>query len=269
MATVSNERIPEQPSTILTTQHKAAPWGYFFYCELLKIFRNPPAVVFGIGFPTFFFLLFGNAFSVTYASTILASYAAYGAFVVAFTTFSISIANERSLGWNKLLRTTSMSSTLYLGSKFIVIILTGVISLLILFAVAAISGKVHMELTIWAQLLGMMVIGMIPFGLMGLFLGLIGSANLTNALATTLMLLLSFASGLFVPLSILPEFLQKIAPYLPTYQLGQLAWITVGSSYNSDNQPLWVHLLILLAYAAVFAVLAGWAYIRDENKNFA
>ena len=27
--------------------------------------------------------------------------------------------------------------------------------------------------------------------------------------------------------------------------------------------------LILLAYGAVFAVLAGWAYIRDENKNFA
>jgi len=162
-----------------------------------------------------------------------------------------------------------MSTALYLGSKFVVIILTGVISLLLLFAVAAISGKVHMDLAIWAQLLGMMVIGMIPFGLMGLFLGLIGSANLTNALATTLMLLLSFASGLFVPLSLLPDLLQKIAPFLPTYQLGQLAWITVGSSYNSDDKPLWVHLLILLAYGAVFGVLAGWAYIRDENKNFA
>jgi len=32
---------------------------------------------------------------------------------------------------------------------------------------------------------------------------------------------------------------------------------------------VWVQLLILLAYAAVFAALAGWAYIRDENKNFA
>jgi ABC-2 type transport system permease protein len=268
MATVSSEHTPEQPPTALTTQRKSAPWGYFFYCELLKIFRNPPAVIFGIGFPTFFFLLFGNAFP-GQATTILASYAAYGAFVVAFQTFSISIANERSLGWNKLLRTTSMSSALYLGSKFAVIILTGVISLLLLFAVAAISGKVHMDLAIWAQLLGMMVIGMIPFGLMGLFLGLIGSANLTNVLATTLMLLLSFASGIFVPLMYLPDFIRTIAPYLPTYQLAQVAWITVGSSSSSDNQPLWVHLLILLAYAAVFGVLAGWAYIRDENKNFA
>jgi ABC-2 type transport system permease protein len=272
MATSSIEHIPEQPPTALTTQRKAAPWGYFFYCELLKIFRNPPSVVFGIGFPTFFFLIFGNATPAEYASTTLAQYAAYGAFVVAFQTFSISVANERSLGWNKLLRTTSMSPALYLGSKFLVIILTGVISMLVLFVVAVISRNVHMDLVVWAQLLGLMMVGMIPLGLLGLFLGLIGSANLTTALSTTLMLLLSFASGLLIPLPFLPDLVRKIAPYLPTYHLGQLALISVGSPYNPygrDNQPLWVHLLILLAYGVVFAVLAGWAYIRDENKNFA
>lgn len=269
MASYSPTHSPETPSTPLTTQRKAAPWGYFFYCELLKIFRNPPAVVFGLGFPTLFFLIFGNAFSAAYSPTILASYAAYGAFIVAFQTFSISLANERALGWNRLLRTTSMSSVLYLGSKFLVILLTGILSLLILFAVAALSGNVHMGVGIWAELLGFMVVGMIPLALMGLFLGFIGSTNLTTALSTSLMLLLSFASGLFIPLSFLPDLLRKIAPYLPTYHLGQVAWITVGSSYNRDSQPLWVHLLILLAYAAVFLVLAGWAYIRDENKNFA
>jgi len=268
MATSSIEHIPEQSPTRLSTQRKAAPWGYFFYCEVLKIFRNPFAVVFGIGFPTFFFLIFGNFFSAD-APAFLASFAAYGAFLASFQTFSISLATERSLGWNKLLRTTSMSAALYLGSKFLVIILTGVISLLLLFAVAAISGKVHMDLVVWAQLLGMMVVGMIPLSLMGLFVGLIGSTNLTTALSTVLVILLSFASGLFLPLKFLPDLVRKIALFLPTYHLGQLAWISVGSSYSRDDQPLWVHLLILLAYAAVFGVLAGWAYIRDENKNFA
>jgi len=86
-------------------------------------------------------LLFVRATSAAYTPTILASYAAYGAFIVSFQTFSISVANERALGWNKLLRTTSMSAALYLGSKFLVIILTGVISLLLLFAVAASAGK--------------------------------------------------------------------------------------------------------------------------------
>lgn len=267
MATYSSEHLQGQSPTTLTTQRKAAPWGYFFYCELLKIFRNPPAVVFGIGFPTFFFLIFGFSLSAAYAPTVLASYAAYGAFIVSFQTFSISLASERSLGWNKLLRTTPMSATLYLGSKLVVILMTGIISMLLLFAVAGFSGKVHLGLALWAELLGMMVLGMIPMSLLGLFLGFLGSPNLTTALSTILTLVLSFASGLWIPLSFLPDFIQKTAPYLPSYHLGQLAWNIVGSP-SGDGQ-LWTHLFILLAFAAGFAVLAAWAYIRDENKNFA
>jgi ABC-2 type transport system permease protein len=113
----------------------------------------------------------------------------------------------------------------------------------------------------------MMVVGMIPLSLTGIFLGFIGSANLTNVLATLLGLLFSFGSGLFVPLSMMPTAVQHVAPYLPTYQLGQLAWIPIGSPYR-DNQPFWVHLLLLVGYAAVFGVLSIWAYMRDENKNF-
>ena len=266
MTTFSSEHVAQSPMT-LTTHRKAAPWGYFFYCELLKIFRNPPSVLFGIGFPTLFFLIFGYSLDASYAPTILASYAAYGAFIVSFQTFSISLATERALGWNKLLRTTSMSSALYLGSKLLVILLTGILSMLLLFAVAAFSGKVHLSLLLWGELLGMMVIGMIPLSLLGLFLGFLGSANLTLALSTILTLLLSFASGLWLPLTLLPDFIQKIAPYLPSYHLGQLAWNTVGSPLGDGH--LWLHLLILMAYAAGFAVLAAWAYMRDENKNFA
>jgi len=268
MTISSSEHISEQPETILTTHRKAAPEGYFFYCEMLKVFRNPPALVFGIAFPTLFFLIFGFTFPASFGPTIVASYAAYGAFIVAFQTFSISLANERSLGWNKLLRTTPMSAALFLGSKLLMIILTGIISILLLFAVAGLSGKVHMDLVIWAELLGMMVVGMIPLSMLGLFLGLIGTPNLTTALSTILTLLLSFASGLWLPLSLMPDLVRNIAPYLPTYHLGQIAWIIVGSTYSRDNQPLGVHLLILLAYAVVFAALAAWAYIRDENRNF-
>jgi ABC-2 type transport system permease protein len=268
MTISSSEHISEQPETILTTHRKAAPSGYFFYCEMLKVFRNPPSLVFGIGFPTLFFLIFGFTFPASYGPTIVASYAAYGAFIVAFQTFSISLASERSLGWNRLLRTTPMSAALFLGSKLLMIILTGIISILLLFAVAGLSGKVHMDLVIWAELLGMMVVGMVPLSMLGLFLGLIGTPNLTTALSTILTLLLSFASGLWLPLSLMPALVRNIAPYLPTYHLGQIAWIIVGSTYSRDNQPLGVHLLILLAYAVFFAALAAWAYIRDENRNF-
>jgi ABC-2 type transport system permease protein len=267
MATFSNEHISEHPSLTPITQRKAAPWGYFFNCEVLKIFRDPPSVIFGVAFPTIMFLIIVFRLPSSLTSTILASMAAYGAFTVSLTTFSIWLATERSLGWNKLLRTTSMSSALYLGSKLLVILVTGTIAMVLLFAVAGFSGIVHLDLAVWAELLGTMVLGIIPLSLLGLFLGFLGSANLTVALSMSLLILMSFASGIFVPMQYLPDLFQKIAPYLPTYNLVQLAWTIVGSP-SSDGQ-VWTHVLILLAYAAVFAVLAGWAYIRDENKNFA
>lgn len=267
MATVSNEHISQHSSLTPTTHRKADRWSYFFYCEVLKIFRDPPSVIFGVVFATGMFLIFGFSLPASESTTFLASMATYGAFLASFQTFSISLADERSLGWNKLLRTTSMSSALYLGSKLLVILLTGTLAMVLLFAVAGLSGRVHLDLAVWAGLLGTMVLGMLPLSLMGLFLGFLGSVNLTVALSMTLLLLMSFASGILLPLQLMPDFIQKIAPYLPTNNLAQLAWYIVGSP-SSDGQ-VWTHVLILLVYTAVFAVLAGWAYIRDENRNFA
>ena len=266
MTTLANERISQHSSPTPTTRYKAASFSYFLYCEVLKIFRDPASVITTVCFPAVIFMIVGLRLP-SLASTILASEAAYGAFLVSITSFSISLATERSFGWNKLLRTTSMSSALYLGCKLLVILVTGAISMLLLFAVAGSIGGVHLSLVVWAELLGIMVLGVIPLGLLGLFLGFLGSVGLTVALSISLLVVMSFASGIFVPLQFLPAFLQQIAPYLPTYQLVQLGWSIVGSP-SSDGQ-LWTHGLILLAYAAGFAVLAGWAYIRDENKNFA
>ena len=128
---------------------------------------------------------------------------------------------------------------------------------------------VESRLAFWEQITHQIAqgLGIIPLSLLGLFLGFLGSIGLTVTLSMSLLVVMSFASGIFIPMQYLPDLLQKIAPYLPTYNLVQLAWTIVGSP-SSDGQ-VWTHVLILLAYAAVFAVLAGWAYIRDENKNSA
>ena len=268
MITKSIEQSVNRP-TEAQKQRKAAPFRYYFYCEILKIFRDPWAVVFGVGFPTLFFLIFGTSLYAKYASGLLAQYAAYGAFVAAFQIFSISIATERGKGWDKLLRTTSLSAALSLGTKFLVVMCTGIISLLLLFAVAALSGKVHMALATWLALLGSMILGMIPFALAGIFLGFIGTPNLSQVLGTVLTLLLSFTSGLYVPLQIMPDFIRALAPYLPTYHLTQIAWYAVGSSWSRDTTPFWLHVVLLCGFAIVFLLLAFWAYVRDAQENFA
>lgn len=257
----------ETASASLNESRKAR-WSYYLYCEIIKLFRDPAVLIFGIGFPSMFFLIFGSAFA-QYAETLLAQYAAYGAFTVAFQTFSISVATERTLGWNRLLRTTPISVALYLTSKLLVVLLTGTVSLVVLFLVGTLSGKVQFPIATWLLLGGSMVLGMIPFTLAGIFLGFIGSANLSQIVSTVVTLLLSFTSGLFLPLQFLPGFVRAIAPFLPTYHLGQVAWYVVGSKFSQDSTPLGVHLLVLGIFTVAFALLAAWAYIRDENKTFA
>ena len=49
----------------------------------------------------------------------------------------------------------------------------------------------------------------------------------------------------------LPGFVQKIAPFLPTYRFGQLAWTAVG--VHADPLPQTV--AILVAYTVAFFLL--------------
>ena len=71
-------------------------------------------------------------------------------------------------------------------------------------------------------------------------------------------------SGIFEPLRFLPDVVQKVAPYLPTYLYGQLAWNAVGA----ESDPLWRDALGLGIYAAAFVVLALLAFSRQERNRF-
>ncbi len=258
----------QKQTLVVVKRQKASPFWYYFYCELMQILRDPWSVVFGILFPTVFFLIFGTSLYARYATTLLAQYAAYGAFVAAFQIFSIAIASERGKGWQKLMRTTPMSPLFYLGMKFLIVMCTGISSLLLLFVIAATVGKVHMQLLAWCELFGCMLAGMIPFALAGIFLGFAGRPSLSQVLGTVLTLVLSFASGFYVPLDYMPSVVRSIAPYLPTYHLTQLAWYAVNSNRGRDSMPIWMHVAILGGFALVFALLALWAYKRDAQQNY-
>lgn len=244
---------------------------YIVYCEIIKLLRIPaftiPTVLFPIMFFTFFGLPnIGNTIDdIDAGAYILTSYGAYSMISVALFSFGVSIAAERGLGWNKLLRTTPMHPLMYFLAKVVMAIITGLITLLLLFLFGIIVGGVRMDILIWLTLIGYLVLGMIPFVALGLFIGYIAGPNSAAAIANVIFLPLSFASGLFVPLAFMPTFIQTIAPYLPAYRTAQLAWTTIGAG---DGTPIYIHLLWLIGYTIVFMGLALLAYRRDEGKNY-
>ena len=76
---------------------------------------------------------------------------------------------------------------------------------------------------------------------------------------------MAFGSGLFIPLSGLPQIVQDVAPYLPAYHSGIFVRKVIGSGEGSGDMT---HLLALLGFTALFLILAAWAYRRDEGTNY-
>jgi ABC-2 type transport system permease protein len=63
---------------------------------------------------------------------------------------------------------------------------------------------------------------------------------------------MAFLSGLWIPLPVLPSFLQSIAPLWPAYHLDRLALSVVGLGEGGDA----IHALVLLGFTAVFLLIA-------------
>jgi ABC-2 type transport system permease protein len=100
---------------------------------------------------------------------------------------------------------------------------------------------------------------------LGLSLGYGGGENTAPALASIIYLPMAFASGLFIPLRGLPDIVQRIAPYLPLYHYGQLAWITVGAG----DEALGKAVLGVAVWAVLLLGLAARLYRQDQLRKFA
>jgi len=97
------------------------------------------------------------------------------------------------------------------------------------------------------------VLGALPFCAIGLYLGTLANGSGAPAVVNLIHLPMAFLSGLWLPLSMLPEVFATIAPVWPAYHLGQIALKVVGMD---GGRPLALHLGVLAAMAVVFFVLA-------------
>jgi ABC-2 type transport system permease protein len=117
----------------------------------------------------------------------------------------------------------------------------------------------------WLSLAAVLIAGSLPFCALGLALGYFCGPNSAPAMVNLLYLPLAFLSGLWVPIQVLPELLQKLAPALPPYHFSQLALAQVGASTGPSP---WVSILYLAVFTALSLGLALFGYRRDEGKTY-
>ena len=243
------------------------------YAEFIKLVRIPAFSVTSIVLPAMFyaFLGLGNAASplfqgsrVTFGQYFLASMALYGVANVMVLGFGISLANERGQKMDLLIKATPLPASVFFIAKAASALAIAFISIVVLSLFAAIVGGVHLDTSQWLTLFLRAMLCSIPFIGLGFALGYLAGPNSAPAVTNLIYLPTAFASGLFFPLSLLPEFLRQIAPYLPLYRAAHLVWNAVGVPYD-DIRDDWLY---LAAYGVAFFLLALWAYRRDQGKKF-
>jgi ABC-2 type transport system permease protein len=125
-------------------------------------------------------------------------------------------------------------------------------------------GHVRLPALMVIELGGFLVFGAIPFCALGLAVGYLAGPNSAQPIVNMIYLPMSFASGLWMPLAMLPGFVKRIAPTLPPYHLSKIALATVGL----DPDPRLPHFAALVAFTVVFLALAAAGYRRDEGKTY-
>ncbi|HEY1920100.1 MAG TPA: ABC transporter permease [Streptosporangiaceae bacterium] len=237
--------------------------------EIRRLLRNRRTFIFALIAPSIFFLLFGlnkayaNLSAGPHSSSntsafILVSMALYGA-VLATTSGGAMVSIERAAGWSRQLRLTPLAPAAYIAIKVLTAMVLGAGSVLVVFVVAAATGKPSMPLGIWIVSAICVWVGSIVFAAFGLLIGYLLPTENVMQLMGIVLVLLSFGGGLFIPLSQFPHTIGVIAEYTPLYGLNQLVHAPM---LNTGVEPGWV------ANAVIWLIIfAGGAMLRFRRDT--
>jgi ABC-2 type transport system permease protein len=237
--------------------------------ELLKLARLPAYALPTIGFPLLFYTLFAVTFGkgksmggVDAAAAMLANYGAFGVIGAALFGFGVGVAVERGQGWTLLKRASPMPPGAGFCAKIAMSLIFSTAIVISMSILATTLAGVRLPAGEWLALGGVLVAGALPFCAMGLAFGTLCGPNSAPAVVNLVYLPMAFASGLWIPVQMLPGFLQTIAPFMPPYHLGQLALKTIGADLG---RPVALHLAALAAVTVGSLALAGLASRREER----
>jgi len=239
--------------------------------EFLKVIRVPIFAVTTVALPLMFYVIFGITFAgeqaggVGMTTYMLVTYGAFGVIGAALFGFGVSVAVERGQGWMRLKRVAPMPPLAYFVAKVVMSVAVATIIVLAMFALGALVGGVRRDPQQWVAVGVALVAGALPFSAMGLAFGYLVGPNSAPALLNLAWLPMAFASGLWIPISQLPDLIQSVAIALPPYHFVQLALGTIGAS--EGGSPI-VHAAALLAFTLLFLVVATWGFRRDEGRTY-
>lgn len=228
-------------------------------------FRVPAFWVSTMIFPALMYTFFGLPFAENgrIANILMASWSTFAAVGIGLFQFGIRIAQDRESPWENFARTLPTGPAPKFISQVLVALLFVGCAAGLVWIIAALATPIEMNLWRWLRLTLAMVVGVVPFTLLGILIGYSFSPRAAVPVANLVYLPLAYLGGLWMPPSSLPEAVATISRFTPTRHFGELTWAAaLGQPFPAES------LIWLTGYAVLFAALAFRAWRRDELTRY-
>jgi ABC-2 type transport system permease protein len=243
---------------------KPLPRSVYVRYEVMRTFRNWRFLFFSLLFPLILFLIVAGSNrhahldGVPFPLYYMTGMAAWGGMVAVISTGG-NIANERQLGWTRQIRITPLSRRIYFETKVLCGYLMAMLTLAVLYIAGAAVG-VSLSAGAWAAMTALILLGLVPFVLLGILLGHLLKADSLGPAIGGVTSLLALLGGAWGPLATSGVFLD-IANFLPSYWLVQAGKTAIGG--HAWPVEAW-------AVLAIWVLGLGWlaqrVYLRDTAR---
>jgi ABC-2 type transport system permease protein len=229
----------------------------------VELLRYPAYLVPTLLLPSVFFLFFVSPGRQSDAGVRMATFAGFAVIGVAFFQFGVGIAIDRASPWEAYLRTLPAGPAVRLGARLISAAVFACAAAGLLVGTAVATTGVALSAGCWARVAAALLAGVIPFAFLGIALGYWAPAKGALPIANLLYLVMSYAGGLWILPSRLPEGVRAVSRFLPTRALSDgLTAAAVGAPVD------WSAWLSLAGFAVAFAWIAAAGQRRDEGRRF-
>jgi ABC-2 type transport system permease protein len=227
--------------------------------------RNRTTLFWNLLFPIFLLVIYSQIFGQNrvsdqdYMTWVVPGVVVFNILTFGLLSSGTTMVQMREKGVLRRLQATPIPAGQLVGSYLLVNVLIAMLQSMIILVFCALLFRTQLTVQSAALALPMMVLGILTFVAIGQVIsGVAPTAGVAVAVGQIINFSQMFITDMVMPMQFMPEWIKKIAPYLPSYAVVQLVRPPLMNGTLSPT--LWSNLAVTAAYTVVAGTLAAWLF---------
>lgn len=233
--------------------------------EVLRNFRNWRFLFLSLAFPLVLYLSVASANrhvtfnGIAFTVYFMAAMATLGTMASVVSSAAV-IAADRSTGWTRQMRITPLTVGTYFSARVLNGYLRAVLTI-VLVGLAGTALGVRLSATEWVTVVGLLLVGLIPFAVLGILLGHLLKADSSAVAMGGIVSLFALLGGVYGFQVAKSGPLFQVIKAIPSYWLVQAA----KTALRHGGWPAegWI---VIAVWTVLLAALAVFVYQRDTHR---